>query len=320
MMKKLILTVALLGLASCAYDQDKSGSSAQTKRLQEQNAQVQQNFSKIAGVYSGILKTVTGDEKIQINLSILAQDAGTQNSDGTEVIRYVQSATYIKINPLGAPLVNFSVSYIPETGDITLVNQTKSTDIDEVHTVFARIVNGHMTGTVRSTAGIRGTLNLDLSANQTANPPNGAQEEYNERRRQQFAALAGSYVGCVLPTDDGSVKAGYTVSMSLSLYEDGTDESNTVPRLAGSFHRDYDTTGGLDAALSATYRPDLTPATLNIVGKPFIATTGYVSTFQGTYADGSYTGTFTSTKKGLEGSIFLQKGKAYPTQCADLVK
>jgi len=92
--------------------------------------------------------------------------------------------------------------------------------------------------------------------------------------------------------------------------------SKTSPRLAWSFHPDYAKLGGLDASLSATYRPDLRPATLTIVGKPFVSNNGYVSTFQGTIVDGEYEGTFTSTRKGLEGSIYMKKGKNLPAKCS----
>ncbi|MDG0817999.1 hypothetical protein [Bdellovibrio svalbardensis] len=318
-MKKLILAITILGLASCAYDKDKSGSSPQTKKVNEQNAQIQDDFRPVAGYYSGTLHRANGDEKVDLNLDILGYKDGT-NPDGTDRIRFKQSAAYMKVNPVGKPLVNFSVTYVPETGDLTLLNLDAASNIDDVHTIKAKILNGRITGLVKSSTRDIGTLDLRLSANENANPGNGAQEEYNERLRRQYAELVGSYIGCVTPAEGGSVTAAYTVQMNLSLYEDGSDANTTHPRLAGNFHRDYDKLGGLDAALSATYRPDLAPATLNIVGKPNIANNGYVSTFTGTYVEGQFSGNFTSTKKGLEGYIFLKKGKTYPAQCASVTK
>lgn len=315
-MKHLLLAFTILSLAACAFDKDSTGSNKQTRRLAEQNEEVLANFSKARGLYAGDLNRPNGTEKIQINLSILGEPANSANDDGTTDIRYRQAAAYIRINPVGTTITSFAVTFIPETGALRLVNTTKDLGIDDVHSIFATITNGRLTGTVDSLTGQIGTLNLQIQANESANPSNGAEEEYNNRLREQYNALAGSYVGCVkAPPNSGA--QSYTVKMSLSVYEDATGGTNkTTPRLAGSFHRDYDKLGGLDASLSATYRPDLHPATLNIVGKPFVSNNGYVSTFQGTIVDGEYEGTFTSTRKGLEGSIYMKKGKNLPAKCS----
>lgn len=321
-MKKIFLITTLFALAACSFDQDKAGSSNQTKKIAEQNAQTSATFGKIAGLYSGALRTANGDQNIQINLSTLAVSDGTTNPDGTARIRITPAASYIKVSPVGAPLVNFSITYIPETGDLTLVNddQKSKKDIDEVNTIFAKIVGDRLTGVVKSAAKDIGTFELRLTANGSATPPNGAQEEYNDRLRKQYSDLAGSYVGCVTTTEGGSLTKPYTAKMTLSLYEDSTSTGESLPRLAGNFHRDTDKTDGTDTALSATYRPDLSPATLTILGKPYITNNGYVSTFAGTYTNGEFAGTFTSNKKGLEGNIFLKKGTAYPSACSDVAK
>ncbi len=318
-MRTLLLAFVFLGLASCAYDKDKSGSSPQALKVEEDNARSENNFKPVVGYYTGTLHQSNGEDKVDLNLSLLGYKDGT-NPDGTDRIRLKQSAAYMKINPTGAPLTNFSVTYIPETGSLTLVNMDAASNIDDVHTIKAKVLNGHITGSVKSSTREIGTLDLHLSVNESANPGNGAQEEYNNRLRAQYKALEGSYVGCVTPTENGSVKTAYTVQMTLSLLEDGSDATTTRPKLAGNFHRDTDKLGGLDSVLSATYRPDLTPATLNIVGKPTISNNGYVSTFYGTYLDGEFAGTFSSTIKSLEGNIFFKKGKIYPTQCASVAK
>ncbi|QDK36937.1 hypothetical protein [Bdellovibrio sp. NC01] len=319
-MKRFILAVVMLGLGACAYDKDKSGSTSQARQVEEDNKQVEGNFQPIVGYYLGSLKRASGVDTIAINLFTLAYKDGT-NPDGTDRIRYKLSASYSKKNPAGKPLVDFSISYIPETGDLKLVNTKASDNIDEVNTIKARVMNGRIIGQVFSSTRKIGTIDLALSADESANPDNGAQEEYNDLLRKQYADLAGNYVGCVTPAADGSATEAYTVTMTISMYEDaGSDPTTTLPRLAGMFHRNYDKLGGLDTSLSATYRPDLTPATLNIVGKPKITNNGYVSTFNGYYSNGDFAGTFTSTNKGLEGNIFFKKGKVLPAQCAGVTK
>ncbi|MGE5085699.1 MAG: hypothetical protein ACM3MG_05315 [Bacillota bacterium] len=316
-MRYILLVFTVLNLAACAFDKDNSGSDKQTRRLAEQNAEVIANFSKAKGLYAGDLTRPNGVEKIQINLSILGESGSSANNDGTTDVRYRQAAAYIRINPVGQTITSFAVNFIPETGVLSLVNTAKDIGIDDVHSIFATIINGRLTGSVNSLTGQIGLINLQIQANESANPSNGAEEEYNNRLRQQYNAIAGSYVGCVKPPPNSDTQS-YTVTMNLSVYEDATDGSakTTTPRLAGSFHRDYDKLGGLDASLSATYRPDLHPATLNIVGKPFVSNNGYVSTFQGTIIDGDYEGTFTSTRKGLEGNIYMKKGKTLPAKCS----
>lgn len=315
-MKHLLLAFSVVSLAACAFDKDTSGSGKQTRRLAEQNAEVIANFSKAKGLYAGDLKRPNGVEKIQINLSILGESGSSANNDGTTDVRYRQAAAYIRINPVGQTITSFAVNFIPETGALSLVNTAKDLGVDDVHSIFATVINGRLTGSVNSLTGQIGLINLQIQANESANPSNGAEEEYNSRLRQQYNALAGAYVGCVKPPQNSETQS-YTITMNLSVYEDATDgTSKTTPRLAGSFHRDYDKLGGLDASLSATYRPDLHPATLTIVGKPFVSNNGYVSTFQGTIIDGEYEGTFTSTRKGLEGNIYMKKGKALPAKCS----
>ncbi len=312
----LVLGAMLFG-AGCSYSPENTGSSAQTKKMAEQNAQTAAVFNKIAGTYSGVLKTPNGDENIQINLSTLAVSEGVKNSDGSDKIRITLSVAYLKISPVGRPLVNFAISFTPESGELTLINQDDKSkkDLDEVNTIFAQINNDILTGTVRSATHDLGTLNLHKTSNGGASIPNGAEEEYNERLRQQYTSIAGSYVGCVVPTEGGSLQKPYTARMLLSLHEDNTDPKNPVPTLAGNFHRDTDKTDGTDTSLSATFRPELNPPTLTITGKPYISNNGYVSTFYGTYIDNEFSGTFTSTKKGLEGRIFMNKGTLYPRAC-----
>jgi hypothetical protein len=312
-----LFSTILISLCSCSYEQDKLGSSNQSRKMAEQNAQIAANFNRIAGSYSGILKTVSGDEQVQINLTTLAVSEGSKNPDGSARIHTILSASYLKIKPLGQPLINFSIAFIPETGELTLINEDEKTknDLDEVNTIFARVTENRMTGTVKSAMNELGVLELIRTNNNDSSSSNGAKEEYNDRLRQQYAEIAGSYMGCVLTTDGGSLKKSYTARMVLSLYEDTTNPQNQIPALAGNFHRDSDRTDGTDTALSATYRSDLTPATLTILGRPYISNNGYISTFKGTYIDGDFSGTFTSNKKGLEGLMLMSKGSLYPRQC-----
>jgi hypothetical protein len=315
------LNAILITLSSCSYEQDKLGSSNQSKKMAEQNAQIAANFNRIAGSYSGSLKTVSGDEQIQINLTTLAVSEGAKNPDGSARIHTILSASYLKIKPLGQPLINFAISFIPETGELTLINDDEKTknDLDEVNTIFAHVTENRMTGTVKSAMNELGVLELIKTSSNSSSSSNGAKEEYNDRLRQQYAEIAGSYMGCVLTTEGGSLKKSYTARMLLSLYEDTTDPQNQIPALAGNFHRDSDKTDGTDTALSAIYRSDLTPATLIILGRPYISNNGYISTFKGTYIDGDFSGTFTSNKKGLEGLILMSKGSLYPRQCLQAI-
>lgn len=315
-----VLTLAL-GLSACSYSPDKNGSSNQTKKMAEQNAQTAAVFNRISGTYSGTLSTSTGPEQVQITLSTLAVSEGIKNPDGSDRIRVTLSAAYLRITPVERPLVNFAISFTPETGELTLINQDDKAkkDLDEVNTVFASILGDKLTGVVRSATHELGLLSLQKVSNGSSTTPTGAQEEYNDRLRKQYSELAGTYLGCVIPAEGGSLTKPYTAKMLLSVYEDNTDPKNPVPTLAGNFHRDTDKTDGTDTALTATYRPDLTPATLTILGKPYISNNGYISTFTGNYLNGDYSGTFTSNKKGLEGMIYMHKGTKYPKQCAGAV-
>jgi hypothetical protein len=317
MLKKLILTLSVLALSACAFDKDDTGSDAQTRLIAEQNQKVDENFSGAVGVYSGDLVRSNGIEKIQLSLQILGEPTGKTNKDGTQEILKRQAAAYLRINPVGASLTNFAVTFIRETGELMIVNKTANIGVDEVHTIFAKIAGDKITGKIVSMTGVIGTINLSLTAKENANPSNGTEEEQYKRLREQYNTLVGDWVGCV-KTTQGSTVPSYTVKMNLSLYEDATNGSTTVPRLAGNFHRDNDKYGALDTQLSANYRPDLKPATLNIIGKPIIATNGYVSTFQGTVGDGYYEATFTSNRKGSEGMLYVKKGKTYPAKCAGI--
>ncbi|HWU41861.1 MAG TPA: hypothetical protein VN132_00445 [Bdellovibrio sp.] len=306
-MKKFVLITTLLALAACSYSDNHAGSSKQTKVQAENNQQARNSFELFVGSYSGVLKTSSGDEKIQINLNLLAIANGAKNPDGSAQIQVVPAAAYIKIDPAGQPLTNFSISYVPETGEITLVNEDQKSAIDEVNTIFGKVIHGRFTGEVKSAAGSLGTLNLQLSTNQTSKPVDNAQEEYNNRLRAQYNSIAGHYVGSVTPVSGGYAKNTYTVQMNLSVFEVADSAGGTSPALTGMFHRDYDPTGMLDVSLLGVYRPDLTPATLTITGKSALASNGYVSTFYGVYKNGVFDGTFSSTAKGLEGHLHLEK-------------
>lgn len=324
MLKKLILTLGVLALTACAFNNDESGADKLNKKLAEQNRKTAESFAKVEGSYTGNMIRENGaTEVIQITLLLSSVQTGT-NTDGSAQISYKQKAVYTRINPASQPVTNLEAAYTPETGALNILNLA-ATNNDDLQTIFATIKDGLMSGTVKSKAGIIGRFTAKFVVDGSANGGNGSDETYYDRVRKELNAISGTYYGCVISTKDMQQKGmpSYKGKIAINVYEKEVPGSSTTqPVLVGDFSRNYDKTGFTRATLTGTYRSDFVPATLTLNARFQNSTNGYGAAFRGTLsASGEFVADYVNSSGingGLEGKMYFKRGQTYPAKCANV--
>jgi hypothetical protein len=321
MLKKLILTLSVLSLAACAFNNDESGADKLNKKLAEENRRTEISFAKVEGSYTGNLIRENGaKEVIQITLFLSGEDTGQKNTDGSAQIKYMQKAVYTRINPASRALTDLNASYTPETGVVNITNPAAAQN-DDIQSIFTIVKDRVMTGTVKSKAGIIGRFTANYVVGGSSNGGNGSDEEYYDRLRKELLAISGTYYGCVITTKEAQQNGqpSYKAKMTLSLADKDADGNTTKPSIAGEFRRNNDKTGFTKGILSGTYRSDFIPATLTLNGRYPAANNGYVTVFKGSLSDsGDYVADFMNGNSGIEGKMYFKKGQTYPSKCGNL--
>lgn len=316
MLKKLILSVAMLSLAACAFDKDKSkNNSKEAADLQEQSVA----YEKITGTYTGKLTTPSSQQDVELRLFTLSEPIG-RNSNGDDIYRWVLRGNYKKLNPVG-PGFNFKIRYIPETAQLILTNaqvggssnnssgdsnnnspKDPTIGLDDIHTINARIQGQQIIGEVKSISGVIGTLTLNLASSESNVPGNNEQNEYYERLHRQYESISGTYAGDNVI--NGKVKFGFKVILQAV-------KAGGVPYLIGEFKRDDDPADSVTLTLTALYQPELATPTLTLIGKPRYNPNNspYQATFEGTLIGDEYKGSWRTNIKGFEGDFVLKKVK-----------
>ncbi|MEN0058061.1 MAG: hypothetical protein AAGB31_04450 [Bdellovibrio sp.] len=298
MLKNILLLPVLIGLASCAFDKNAGNDNA--KEVEERQAQLAA-FSPVIGTYSGYLTRASGRQDVQLRLFTLEERSGT-NSNGESRYRVVLRGTYDRINPAGS-LFNFEARYIPETGALILTNISSDLALDDIHTINAEIRGQRIVGEAKSISGPVGQVDLQLSSNSSNTGGGEREDEYYDRLRRQYQAIAGTYAG------DNVVDGKTTFSFKIKLeVVDSYVNSKVVPAIVGTFTRD-DAPENMAVTLNLTviYRPDLNPPRLSIKGTPQSSTVAYTATFEGVLVEGVYTGSWSSTRRNHEGTFNLTK-------------
>ncbi len=323
MLKKLILTLSVLSLAACAFNNDETGAGNLNKKLAENNARSAANFKKIEGVYQGDLVRENGaTEVIQISLIQLNFNVGT-NTDGSAILQYKNTASYTRVKPASAPMTGLLVSFTPETGSLDILNSDVNATNDDVNTINSSVKGDVMTGLVKSKAGIIGRISLKKTISQSSNGGNGSDEQYYARLRKEYDAIKGVYYGCVITTKEMSqIIPSFKAKMTLSKAEDeiGTGDKKTYrPRLAGSFMQNLANPELSKGDISGTYRSDFVPAVLSLTVTYAGTTVGFNSTFNGTLSEtGDYVAEYSNNKTGVEGTMYFKRGQKYPAKCANI--
>lgn len=295
MFKHFTLILTLVSFVGCAFDNDTANNNAaemsnRTKQLEK--------FSRVVGVYTGKLTTSTSQQDIELRLFTLESEAGT-NASGDERSRIVLRGNYKKINPVGPGYILKAI-YYPETGELILNNDSSNITVDDVHTVNATVNGQQIFGEAKSISNVIGTLNLQLSSNQSQTPGNTEQNEYYSRLRRQYENISGTYAGeSVL---NGKVDHRFTIEIRVSM--DGV-----VPKLTGNYNRENHPEVAVNFT-TAVYQPDLNPPRLTLKGTPsFFGGTSYVATFDGVLVDGEYKGSWENSIRGYQGDFNLKKIK-----------
>lgn len=295
MFKNILIIIVAFTLGACAFDQDTGAENA--REVAERQKQLA-TFSKVTGFYSGKLTTSSVQQDIELRLFTLEKEAG-KNSRDEDRYTVVLRGNYKKINPVG-PGYNLKARYIPETAELILTNESVNVSVDDVHTINARIVGNKIIGEVKSISGLIGILDLTLSSNERQTPGNNEENEYYERLRRQYEAIAGVYTG--QNVIDGKAKFSFTISLQVV-------KVGMEPQLIGEFKRSDDPSESVSLTLTAIYQPELAPPLLTLSGTPRYNPNNspYKATFEGTLVDGVYTGSWRTNIKGFEGNFTLNK-------------
>lgn len=296
MIKKLFLTFLFLSLSACAFNKDTSDDNI--REVAERQRQLN-TYNTVVGLYNGKLTTPTSQQDVELRLFTLENEAG-KNANGDERYSIVLRGNYKKLNPV-SPGYNFKARYIPETAELILTNDNLNLTADDIHTINAKVSGQSIVGEVKSISGVIGILQLTLAANEHQNPGNNQENEYYERLRKQYEAIAGTYSGNNILNG----KAQFGMKITLQVVKQGV-----VPQLVGIFTRDDDPSDSVSLILSATYQPELSPAVLTMTGTPrYASNSPYKATFEGTLIDNVFKGSWRTNVKGFEGEFSLKKSK-----------
>lgn len=294
--KKIILIFVVLALSACSFSKDDSTTNGTELRERQKLAE---SYKAVTGAYRGTLTTSSSRQDVELSLFTLEQNTAAGAT------KLVLIANFKKINPVGNN-TTFESRYVPETGELVLSSLLSSFGPDDIHTVNLIARGERLTGEAKSVSGVIGVLDLSLQSRQSTVPGEGERESYKERIRNQYNAIAGTYKGNIVPLpQDG---APFAVIVQINVADMTNEAGEVLPQLMGILSYPATGTRDLDLTLTMVYRPDLTPAQLNITARPrFIGNNEYKATLQGTLKDNKYSGTMTSTAKGFEGNFVLTK-------------
>jgi hypothetical protein len=294
-MKNLVLTLTILILAGCAFDKDGSTTSKTELRENQKQSEI---YNSIKGNYRGQLTTATTKQDVELNLDILERIVNSKKE-------LILIGNYKKNNPVG-PNLSFNARYTPENGQLVLMSNLATFGPDDIHTISLQVQGTDLIGEAKSISGVVGRLHLSLVSRQSDTPNDNAGEDYKERLRAQYNAIAGSYKGNVIPPPQDGAPFAIIVRINVADVADANGE--VMPQLMGILSYPAYNSTDLDMTLTMTYRPDLNPPQLSITARPrFSAGSDYRANLQGTLKNGKYTGSMTSTAKGFEGNFTLTK-------------
>lgn len=298
MLKKLILAVACLSLANCAFDKDTQRAK---NREAIQNEKLSDSYRPVIGTYSGKLTTETGDQEVEVTFFTLNVVDGT-NADGSERLRKVLRANYRRINPV-KDSYRFKVTYTETTGELAFTNSgTEKLGSDDIHTIDTTLKGEEIIGEAKSETRVIGILHLKLTSRSSESGGGTEENDYYQRLRKQLEAIAGLYQGEVLMGSE--VKE---VTVNLTVVNVIADGGGRIPRLSGTFAWTEDRSGSASLNLAAVYEPDLNPPKLTMAGVPRSTTTSYKAIIEGTLVNTEFTGTFSTNVNGLTHPIKLKK-------------
>lgn len=301
-MKKILIAALSLSLTACAFKDN--GTSTNEEEIRERR-KLNEMYKPLVGKYAGRIHTAMGPQDIEINLFILGEEKGR---DSVRKVLPMLKASYRRINPVGVTAL-FNSSYVPETGDLFLTSEIAADKLrsDDIHTITARLLGQRIEGNAASKAGPVGHVDVSFVTTQADVPSVGDENDYNQRLRQEYEKIAGRYQGVVTtPT-----KQTYNAEIHLAIVG---SESSGLPQVIGSFIRSDESSRSLDLVLSvSSYKFEITPAELILTGRPKFGTANYRASFDGSFKEGQFYGTMTSSSRGVEGTFLFKKVEDSPT-------
>jgi hypothetical protein len=209
-MKNLFLTLLFLVSSGCAFRSSPTEmNQRENKVIEEKNRVLRNNYDLVTGFYKGKLHLPNEDREVTLGLYTLDVREGS-NSSGEPVFKPMLKAVYRQMYPVEMPII-FDVRYVPETGELSFIKSSGSTDSDIITTIFAKFQGFHIIGEAKTPTGRLGTLDLEFIQKEVEAPVEGDEDRIADEMRKQYESLSGTYIGKIksstsnLPNEGGAV-------------------------------------------------------------------------------------------------------------------
>ena len=288
----LALLFILVTAVSCSFDVN---SSVDDKREANDNAYLNEKFSRITGLYQGTVSASDGDQKADLTLYVISVPNG-KNSRGEAIFKPELRAYYRRTDTITTDLI-LEARYFDSQVPAILSISNFSGQVSTPQTISATftVEGATLKGTVSTGAGLLGPASFVLTDRNASGPAQNDIDDENARREALFAPVLGSYYGTVLP-DNQKETPPFGVSMRLFVDKRKDANDNYLSILRGRLHRDDTIGDGSDLFMDIDFSPDKNPPkiTLSVTGwvkdKPS-AFPNYI--FVGTIKDGTISTIFT---------------------------
>jgi hypothetical protein len=321
-LKSLILLAFVAALSACSFEKNDSIDASGENQIREK---LRSAYDSVAGTYQGTLQISNGaNQIIKVRLYRLEKDDDSNSSGASRKIP-VLVGNYTKVSPIG-PGYEFDARYYEGKKELIMTNVGTNLNNDDVHTISAQIINGHIIGKAITKGGYQGNIDLPLITRESAGTGDTTEDnEYYDNLRRQYQEIAGIYEGKIMRAD-GKVFMAATITLSIENNKSPTNPEISIPSLVGKMH-DLNENMGQDGAgnpigmsdvnFTSVYNTKVTPRRLTLYGVPVYGgesnpfrssleskielDANGTMVFYGTYTQkpASFTGEFMFTRKAL---------------------
>jgi hypothetical protein len=232
-------------LSFCAFNKSQNDiTNRENQKTEEKNKLLRETYDLVIGLYQGQLHLNGESRNITLGLYTLEVKEGT-NSSGEALFKPVLKAVYRQMFPIEAPIV-LDARFVPETGEISFTNPATNLSQEPIHTINAKFNNQKITGLAKTLTGTLGNLELLFIQKYVEAPIEGDEQVMNQRLREQFALVAGTYVGKIRRPENAEPGLQNEWDIEVGIYtleiKSGTSSSGEVlfkPVLKAIFKQNY---------------------------------------------------------------------------------
>lgn len=253
LLSKATLALVAASLVGCAFG---NNTDEQNKQELDEREKLLQKYSSVIGDYKGTLTSSGRSYPLEASVVTVDEENG-KNSKGEPRFIPVLKLRYRQLDTVRPDLV-MTTRYIQEDGSLSAVSgQT---------TLRGTVSSDRITGTVYKSEGVLGKFELTRIDINPSSPLKDPHTDYQDRLREQYAAIAGVYDGAMVSEITGK---STTIRLVLTYYDEYVNGVATVQ--LRSVLVDPDNNLQLAPPMNASFQLESIPAVLYMGGSGWSA-------------------------------------------------